>query len=100
MPPTDIRLLAYTLDEMYLEYVADAIEDERIELGVDGMPAKRVMYKGEEITQTGSELFDRLEREWIDQDDYVLDQDEDILQELSSRETIPDVDEEIENGRS
>lgn len=69
MPPTDQRYLAYTPEDLIMEYVMDAIEDDRIELDVEGKPAKKVRYKGEEITEIGSEIWDQLERDWVDQGD-------------------------------
>lgn len=68
IPPTDKRIHAYTYEEMIIEYLADAIEEGRIELGVGGKPVKKVMHHGVEIEQTGSAVFDQLEREWAEQD--------------------------------
>jgi hypothetical protein len=67
-PPTDDRLQSYTYEEMIIEYLADAIEEDRIELGVGGKPVKKIMHHGVEIQQTGSAMFDKLEREWAEQE--------------------------------
>lgn len=61
-------ILEYTWEEMLIEFIADAIEEERIEVGVGGRPVKKLKIKGVEVTQTGSKVFDALEREWADQD--------------------------------
>lgn len=81
MPPTDERLGLYTIEEMLIEYVADAIEDDRIPIGADGRPIRKVMYKGTEIIESGSPLFDAYEREWAEQnlEDEVPD-DVDFIQ--------------------
>lgn len=76
----------YTWEEMLVEFIADAIEDERIEVGVDGRPVRKITYKGVEITQTGSKVFDALEREWADQD--VVGDGEDLPPE--DEDEIPD----------
>lgn len=66
LPRTDPRLLAYTYEDMLVEMVADAIEDDRIEMGVDGRPVRKTMRAGVEITKTGSPIFDAMEEEWAD----------------------------------
>lgn len=68
IPPNDSRLQAYTHEEMIVEFVADAIEDDRLDVGAEGKPIKKVLYKGVEITKTGSPVFDQLEREWAEQE--------------------------------
>jgi len=68
IPPTDKRIHLYTYEEMIIEYLADAVEQDRIELGVGGKPVKKIMHHGVEIPQTGSAVFDKLEREWAEQD--------------------------------
>lgn len=68
MPPHHPLIQEYTWEEMLIEFVADAIEDERIEVGVGGRPVKKLMHKGIEVVQTGSKIFDDLELEWADQD--------------------------------
>jgi len=66
LPRTDPRLTDYTFEDMLVEMIADAIEDERLELGVDGRPVRKVVHKGVEITKTGSPVFDAMEEEWAD----------------------------------
>ncbi len=68
MPRTDPRYLAYLPEELLIEYVADAIEDKRIELGVDGRPVRKIAYKDGIVTEIGDPEWDALEREWYDQD--------------------------------
>jgi hypothetical protein len=78
IPPTDERIHAYTYEDMVIEYLADAIEQDRIELGVGGKPVKKVIHHGVEITQTGSAVFDQLERDWAEQDVKRLQKPEHI----------------------
>lgn len=98
MPMTDPRLQAYLPEEMLLEFVADAIEDDHIELDVDGKPVRYVKHQGVEIVETGDSVFDALEREWAEQDPEMLRQvararvgadelpdDIDLLQELERK---------------
>ncbi|MBU1082763.1 MAG: hypothetical protein KKB59_20000, partial [Spirochaetes bacterium] len=106
MPPTDPRLLAYTVELMMLEFVADAIEDNKLIAGADGMPARKVLYKGEEIYETGDPEWDAMEREWVDDwqapvpEDYVpyderetFVEDEDLLPAIQAHvETKEDND--------
>ncbi len=56
------------MEELLIEYVADGIEKDTIIRGLGGRPIKKVLYKGEEIYQTGNPMFDAMEREWVDQD--------------------------------
>ena len=68
MPPTDPRLLAYTQDQMLLEYIHDGIKEDRFILGSDGRPVRKVRYHGVEIYETGDKMWDDMEKEWADQD--------------------------------
>jgi hypothetical protein len=98
MPMTDPRLSAYLPEEMLLEFVADAIEDDSIELDTDGKPVRYVKHRGVDVMQTGDAVFDALEREWAEQDPEMLKRvaaaragseelpdDIDLLQELERR---------------
>jgi len=75
MPPTDPRFLAYTFEQAYIEFLEDAIEDERIPMGPTGIPMRKVRVNGTEIYRTGDPMFDAFEQEWADQDLDALDEE-------------------------
>ena len=93
LPKTDPRLLAYTPEDAILEYLEDAIENDKIPTGSDGKPMRKIMYRGTEIYKTGDPMFDAFEREWAEQDVEALDaQIRDLVAVNAEPEPKDDVD--------
>lgn len=93
MPQTDPRLLAYTPEMALIEYVEDAIIEERLPIGMDGKPIRKIRHKGVEIYQTGDPMFDAFEREWAEQDISHLEKEgERIRRESMSYDGDADVE--------
>lgn len=76
LPPNDYRFLSYSLESLLIEFLEDAIDDEIIDPeNIEAMSnVRRRMYRGTEIYETGSKIFDAEERRWAEQKslDYYI----------------------------
>lgn len=63
-PPTDPRLLAYTSEELEVEFLEYAIDNDIIEPGAGDNPAIVEMVGGIEVLRTGIKEFDE-DEEWL-----------------------------------
>lgn len=67
-PPTDPLLLAYTLEELTVEHLEYALDQDLIEIGKDGNPVViETTPDGAEVARTGFEDWDEEEERWAKQ---------------------------------
>jgi len=92
LPPTDKRLLAYTREELMIEYMEYAIDNELIVLGKGSKPAELIEVNGEKIYKTGIDIFDEDEMRWANQKSI-----KELLEEQKAKEEAEAFDKESTN---
>ncbi len=64
LPPTDPRLVAYTLEELAIEYMEYMIDNDLLILGDDGEPVELTEIDGTKVYKTSDPEWSAFEEKW------------------------------------